>query len=371
MGRPVAAEDVFAIAVSGGPDSMALLALAEAAWPGQVIAATVDHGLRTDAADEAAMVAEYCRLTPRGRNSELGGSSLSLVSHLREGEDPAALPQNKKRDPRLREDDVGCSLEHDSASGPWAGSCIPHTTLTLGTPLGTANLQAAARTARYALLIDWARSTGATILATAHHADDQAETFLMRAARGSGLAGLASIRPWQRIEDGPILLRPLLNWRRAELRAVAEDWNLPFVDDPSNASARYDRTRFRTLLTENPWLDAGRIARAAGHLAEADRDLRVLEGWLLDTHSLPAKPGERRIDVTDLPREVRRRLARAVVTAVRHDRAILTPAWTPASNIESLLDALEAGRGATQAGVMASATANIWQFRAAPPRRDT
>ncbi|MEG3123799.1 tRNA lysidine(34) synthetase TilS [Sphingomonas sp. GB1N7] len=350
--RPVAPDDIIAIAVSGGPDSMALLALAEAAWPGQVIAATVDHGLRAEAADEAAMVADYC-LT-------LGTSPAKAGAQSRNADDDAhhkpikTFPTGPRPSP-----------------GNGSGQSIPHTTLTPATPLGTANLQAAARTARYALLTDWARDAGATILTTAHHADDQAETFLMRAARGSGLAGLAAIRPRQQIEHNLILLRPLLDWRSAELRTLAEGWKLPFVDDPSNASARYDRTRFRTLLNQNPWLDADQIARSAAHLAEIDHDLRALEIWLLETHGLPANPGERRSDVAGLPREVRRRLARATITAVRTDRAILTPAWTPATNIESLLDALEAGKGATQAGVMASATANIWRFRAAPPRRNT
>jgi tRNA(Ile)-lysidine synthase len=313
LGRAVGASDIVAIAVSGGPDSMALLALAGAAWPGQVIAATVDHGLRAHAADEAALVARFC----------LGQGT------------------------------------------------IPHATLIPATPLGTANLQARARVARYTLLTDWARGAKATILATAHHADDQAETFLMRAARGSGLSGLAAIRPNQRITDDLVLLRALLDWRRAELRALAEDWHLPFVDDPSNTSDRYDRTRFRKLLGENPWLDVDQVARAAVHLAEADRDLRAIEAWLLDTRSLPAEPGERRLDVTGLPRDMRRRLARAAITAVREAQVILSASWSPSSNIESLLDALQTGKGATQAGIMASATTDIWHFRAAPPRRST
>jgi tRNA(Ile)-lysidine synthase len=326
LGREVAADDVIAIAVSGGPDSMALLALAARAWPGQVIAATVDHGLRADAADEAAMVAAFC------------ATATCLGPGIMEG--AGKVPEG-----------------------------IPHDTLTLLTPLATTNVQANARAARYALLTQWATAQGATILATAHHADDQAETFLMRAARGSGLAGLAGIRPRRPLSDTLTLLRPLLGWRAAALRTLAHAWALPFVDDPSNASERYDRTRFRALLRDSTLLDAAQLARAAGYLADADADLRALGAWLLDTRLQSAEPGDTKIDIAGLPREMRRRLARAGIGRVREAQNITDPIWSDAANIEALLDALEAGKGATQAGVMASVQGEIWHFSAAPPRR--
>lgn len=314
MRRPFGPDDRLALAVSGGPDSMAMLALGSAACPGRTIAATVDHGLRPEGAAEAAMVAGYC-------------------------------------------------AAHD----------IPHATLALAGPIGPANIQAAARDARYLVLRDWAVQGGATMLATAHHADDQAETFLMRAARGAGLSGLAAIRPVQDLGGGLMLVRPLLGWRCAELRAVAETGALPFFDDPSNANDRFDRTRFRTLLRDNAWLDPGQIARSANYLAEADHDLRALEAWLWDSRSVPGddgeQGGEQRIDVTALPREVRRRLARIAISRVRESSAIDSPKWSAAANIEALLDALEGGRSATQAGVMASPKGDIWRFREAPPRR--
>ena len=150
------------LAVSGGPDSMAMLVLAAAVLPGRVTAATVDHGLRTDAADEALMVAAQC--------ARIG---------------------------------------------------VQHATLSPAAPIEGASLQARARAARYALLADYARAVGATAILTAHHADDAAETFLMRAARGSGLAGLAGVRARTMIA-GVRVLRPLLDWRRAELRAIVE-----------------------------------------------------------------------------------------------------------------------------------------------------
>jgi tRNA(Ile)-lysidine synthase len=349
LGRAVTAADLIAIAVSGGPDSMALLALAARAWPGQVIAATVDHGLRADAAAEAAMVAAFCA------NFTLPPFSPATAGvRLGDSENEAQHPPIPAFAPGPR---------------PAPGKGVEHLTLTPATPLATTNLQAAARAARYALLTAWATDQHATILATAHHADDQAETFLMRAARGSGLAGLAGIRPRRMLGDTLTLLRPLLDWRATELRALAEAWRLPFVDDPSNASARYDRTRFRALLRDTPWLDTAHLARSAGYLAEADADLRTLEAWLLDTRLQPAAPGDAKIDVAGLPREVRRRLARTVIGRVRRAQKISAPAWSDAANIESLLDALDAGKGATQGGVMASAEGEIWHFRAAPPRR--
>ena len=122
------------IAVSGGADSLALLLLANAAFPHPVYAATVDHGLRATSADEAAFVRALC-----------------------------------------------------------AGVGVAHTILPATLP-GRGNRSAAAREARYALLEAWADEVGLSWLATGHHADDQLETILMRMNRGSGVAGLAGIR---------------------------------------------------------------------------------------------------------------------------------------------------------------------------------
>ncbi len=128
------AETTFALAVSGGPDSLALLLLGKAAFPGHIIAATVDHGLRAEAATEAAFVAALC-----------------------------------------------------------AKHGVPHTILRPDRPI-IGNVQSAARATRYALLQKWAQDSQAQWIITAHHSDDQMETLLMRIIRGSGVDGLASIR---------------------------------------------------------------------------------------------------------------------------------------------------------------------------------
>jgi tRNA(Ile)-lysidine synthase len=298
-----------------------------------VVVATVDHGLRPESASEAAMVAAAC--------NKLGVDHETL---------------------RIQ-------------SSPGAGN----------------NLHAWARQERYRLLKRWAVGARAPILCTAHHAEDQAETFLMRAARASGLSGLAAVRARNETcveADGRpaiatsaasgliskpaasiTLLRPLLRWRRQELRGIAQSLRLPWVDDPSNRDPRFDRTRFRAWLTEAPWLDPIQIGKTAENLASLDEDLFEISQWLWKTRALEAEPFEARIDVEGLPRGVKRYLARMGIEHILSTRGGDRGNWTPASNVEALLDALEAGSAATQANVLASAKGTVWHFREAPPRR--
>jgi tRNA(Ile)-lysidine synthase len=198
------------LAVSGGPDSMALLLLAHAALPGMVEAATVDHGLRPESADEAALVARVC--------ARLG---------------------------------------------------VPHATLVVEVAPG--NLQDRARAARYDALGGWAEQRGLEALLTAHQLDDQAETLLMRLNRGSGLRGLAGIRARTSIAGHTsALLRPLLGWRRDELHAVVADAGLTAAADPSNADDRFDRVRIRLALAGANWIAVPGLARSAALLGEAE-----------------------------------------------------------------------------------------------------
>jgi tRNA(Ile)-lysidine synthase len=244
---------------------------------------------------------------------------------------------------------------------------VPHATLAPSEPITGASIQAQARTTRYALLTDHARAIGAGALVTGHHADDQAETFLMRAARGSGLAGLAGVRARTEIH-GVTVVRPLLDWRRAELRAIVRRAEVPFFDDPSNHDDRHDRTRFRRLLGENEWLGTPNLARAAAALAETDTDVRAIVEWIWAERA-KVGGGEVKLAVEKLPREILRRLARRAIGTVRTEAGIVAPEWTEAANIESLLDSLMAGKRTTQAGIIASVRGDVWRFREAPPRR--
>ncbi|MEG8038936.1 tRNA lysidine(34) synthetase TilS [Sphingomonas sp. LR60] len=297
----------LALAVSGGADSMVMLRLSAAAFPGRIIAVTFDHRFRPESAAEAAMVGRVCAM--------LG---------------------------------------------------VPHQTLTPAEPIVGNSVQMRARDARYAAMVAWATAADVSFLLTAHHADDQAETLLMRLQRGSGLSGLSAIRA-VRFDSVGVVLRPLLGWRRVELRAIAEESATPFVDDPSNLDPRHDRTRVRELLAATPALDPVALAASAGFLAEAEDVLvrhaeRIWsERWL---------GPDRGLAIADEPRDLRRRLVRRALAETRARLGIVLPAFDgDSANVEALLDALEAGKSATQGGIMVRSVPQGWIFRAAPPRR--
>jgi tRNA(Ile)-lysidine synthase len=305
-GATLAPDAHLALAVSGGPDSMAMLALAAATFPARVIAATFDHRLRDGSATEAQMVATAC----------------------------AALG-------------------------------VPHRVLVSPEAIAGSSIQARAREARYAGLTDWASSAGAVALLTAHHADDQAETLLMRLNRASGIAGLAAIRAW-RFDGDVAVLRPLLGWRRTELRATVAASELPFVDDPSNDDLRHDRTRIRALLAANPALDPVALATSATHLGEAEEVLHVEATTLWeDRWHGPERP----FVLHDLPRELQRRLLRRAIVETRRALGIVLPPFPAGSNVEAVLDSVMARRTTTLGGVMIVRQRDGSVFRPAPPRR--
>ncbi len=180
----------IALALSGGADSLALLVLLldwVAPKGGSVLALVVDHGLRPESAAEAAGAA---RLAER-----MGAESRVLTWRA-----------------------------------PGSGSA----------------LQARARAARYRLLQAACRERGLLYLASAHHREDQAETFLLRLESGSGLAGLAGMSAVTVLQE-VLLLRPLLPVPRARLRALLEARGLRWVEDPSNRDARFRRVAMRRL----------------------------------------------------------------------------------------------------------------------------
>lgn len=286
---------------------MAMLRLAAAAFPEQVTVATFDHQLRAGSAAEAALVARVCAML-----------------------------------------------------------AVPHRTLAPSTPITGNSVQMRARTARYAALAEWAKEAGAPYLLTAHHADDQAETLLMRLQRASGLSGLAGIRAVRCDEQG-VVLRPLLAWRRAELRALAAESGTPFVDDPSNDDPRYDRTRVRTLLATTPALDPVALAASAGFIAEAEEALAQAAARLWSECWQGPDGG---LAIAGQSRDVRRRLVRRALADSRARLGVIRPPFdADSANVEALLDALEAGRAATHGGIMVRSSPKGWLFSPAPPRR--
>lgn len=261
--------------------------------------ATVDHGLRSESAGEAAEVARVCR-------------------------------------------DLG----------------IPHATLSVNVAPG--NLQAEARAARYAVLADWVGKRGLGALATAHHADDQAETLLMRLNRASGVAGLAGARARGRVPETAIpLLRPVLDWRRTELAEVVRTAGLVAADDPSNVNDRFDRVRIRKALADADWLDIAAIARSADHLAEADAAL----DWMaaLEWRSCVRKEP---MGLKYRPQAPRAVALRVVARIVRE----LDGEDPRGSTVARLLDGLVEGRAASIGNLVVRPDAGGWSFSRAPVR---
>lgn len=296
----VPADTRVGIAVSGGPDSLALLLLAAAARPNMVEAATVDHGLRREARQEAQFVAAICE-------------QLALPHHI---------------------------LHARVAPG--------------------ASLQAQARTARYRVLGAWGIECDLGAIASGHHADDQAETLLMRLARGAGLSGLAATRRRRALEPGVMLVRPLLDWRRAELRAIVAKAELTPVDDPTNRDPRHDRTRFRGLLADADWADAERLASSARWLADADEAIEWATEGLVATRLSQDGAGAA-IDPENLPRELQRRL---LLTAF--DR--LSAPRPRGPDLDRALVALAAGKRVTLSGLKLSG-GKLWRLAKESKRR--
>lgn len=209
------------VAVSGGGDSMALLRLAQD-WAQRhqkiLLVATVDHGLRPQAADEAAMVARCA--------TRLG---------------------------------------------------LPHQTLEWRGWDGHGNLQDHAREARKRLLSQWAQAHALDAVALGHTLDDQAETLLMRLARGSGVEGLSGMAA-HHVAQGTTWLRPLLGMGRAQLRAYLRALRETWVDDPSNHDTSFDRVKARQALDNLAplGLDAKRLAQTADRMRAARTSLEFL-----------------------------------------------------------------------------------------------
>lgn len=262
---------LVAVGCSGGADSLALTRLADrwaGARGGAILALIVEHGLRPEAAAEAGATA--AALTSRG-----------IAARIL----PLALPPG----PRLQE---------------------------------------RARAARRSTLLAACREAGTPHLLLAHHAEDQAETILFRALRGSGARGLAGMAPVSVVAEA-LILRPLLGQPKARLAASLEGWGLAPVDDPSNRNPRFARARLRDAGTA-PLDTTGFARRRARHAAE--EAARIAAAVRL----LPEGCAE--IDPAALGRD---RVARRVMAALI--RAIGGGAYAPAEAAVAAL--LERGRG--------------------------
>ncbi len=339
------AAPAIVLAVSGGPDSIALMWLA-ARWRGtlargpRLIAVTVDHGLRAETAAEARDVKRLARTLD--------------------------LPHRTMR---------------------WTGE-KPKT-----------GLPAAARTARYRLLAQAARASGATHILTAHTRDDQAETLLMRLLRGSGIGGLAAMaRESER--DGVRLASPFLQVSNSQLVATLKKAKIGFADDPTNRDTSFTRPRLRAIM---PVLaaeggDARSLARLASRLARANQAVEVLvdgaerylalrdreapragfEANAFDASAFDASTFEARTFDANafaaMPEEIRLRLLKRAIDRFGHEG----PAEL--GKVEALLAALDqagAKKGKerrprlkqTLAGALVSLTDGRIRVEPAPPRR--
>lgn len=313
----------FVIAVSGGPDSTALLLLA-ARWAKRLkksprlLAVTVDHGLRAEAKAEAASVKRLARQFN-----------------------------------------------------------VPHRTLRWRGSKPATGLQEAARTARYGLLAQTAVRAGLAHVLTAHTLDDQAETVLFRLARGSGLAGLAGMAPVSLLPGGHgdriFLVRPLLAVPKSRLIATLRAARIAFSEDPSNSDPRFTRARLRALLPAlaSEGLDAHGLSRLAARMRRAEA---ALEFAVAAAHAAlaPAPWPSRgpvafeRVRFAELPAEVALRLlGRAIAHAGDEGPVEL-------GKLEALYEALRQAPGRlrrTLAGALVTLDAERLLVERAPARR--
>jgi tRNA(Ile)-lysidine synthase len=314
------------LAVSGGPDSTALMLLA-ARWrqslkvKPDLIAVTVDHGLRAESKREAATVGRLAR-------------KLGLAHRI------------------LR----------------WTGK-KPAT-----------GLQQAARVARYRLLADAAQKAKASHILTAHTLDDQAETVLIRMSRGSGVSGLGAMA---RVSVLPTsgqsalqLIRPLLEIPKARLIATLRAAKIPYAEDPSNRDPRFARARLRRLMPDlaREGLDAGRLALLAHRLKRADIAIEAaVDRAEAELARPPSMPGAIAFDAAgyaQLPAEIALRLiGRALARAGDEGPVEL-------AKLEALKAALDAAQNAgigrfrrSLAGAMVTLTGRQIVVERAPPRR--
>lgn len=274
-----------------------MLLLAHATMADRVNAATIDHGLRAEASAEADFVASLCQ-----------------------------------------------SIN------------IQHQILRPKSPI-TGSVQAEARNIRYALLDHHAAAEGCQWIATAHHADDQLETLLMRIARGSGVDGLAAVR-----ESQGNIIRPLLHFEKPDLEAVCADCGVTPVQDPSNQDNRFDRVGIRQWLasSEHP-LAPLRAVRTAQACADASEALDWMVAGLFKTH-VRHDGGAMTLDPINLPREILRRLCLRILETIQ-------PGLVPRGEaLDTVIQALHNGEQRMLGNILCIGR-ETWRFQPAPARQ--
>ena len=314
------------LAVSGGPDSTALMVLA-ARWRQSLkvkpalIAVTIDHGLRAESGREAAAVGRLAR--------KLG------------------LPHRILR---------------------WTGA------------KPKAGLQRAARAARYRLLGDAARNAKASHVLTAHTLDDQAETVLIRMSRGSGITGLGAMARMSALPGAgqePIkLVRPLLDIPKARLIATLRAAKIAYADDPSNRDPRFTRARLRGLMPAlaREGLDARRLSLLARRLKRADTAIEAaVDRAEAELALTPSASGSIAFDAAGyarLPAEIALRLIGRALARTGNEGPV------ELAKLEALKAALDAAQNAgntrfrrSLAGAMVTLTGRQIAVERAPPRR--
>jgi tRNA(Ile)-lysidine synthase len=315
--EPLELYEKLGLAVSGGPDSLALMLLA-AQWARssgrpQLYVYTVDHGLRPEAAAEAAMV-------------------------VREAE-ALGLPVRSLR---------------------WDGD------------KPTTGVQAAARTARYRLMREAMAADGVAILVTAHHLGDQAETVLMRLAHGSGIEGLRGMDSLSLVEDCDVA-RPLLGVRPEILREVVSEAGLGPALDPSNDDQHYERVRWRLLLPalEAMGITLERLGTFARRMDEASQAIRNAADEAYPRIVTPGAAGQVELSVMALRREpapVAAVVLRRVLELVGAARE-RPPPLGPLELLSRRLQQLEPLKGITLHGCLVSSDGEAILVTKEPPRR--
>ena len=314
---PLAPHRSLLLCVSGGPDSVALMILAQQ-WvqnhQHDIHVATVNHGLRADSLQEAQTVATWAQ-------------KLGFKHHLLN----------------------------------WHGA----------KPIS--RIQERAREARYQLILSCAQDIGATAIVTAHHLDDQAETILFRLIRGSGISGLAGMAPITKLKDVQ-LIRPLLCVTKDQLISVCDQVQHPYFVDPSNWDEKYARSRLRKLLPllNAQGLDANALTRLGARAQRADA---ALDAYMTQAHeitcleTLPEMTRYCATALSKMPLEIVLRLVARDIKRLSPDTSIRLERLERASAL--LMNALESHTAwqTTLAGTLIKANKGVVELRLAPPRK--